>query len=122
MGLLVYAPAEVERIFRLHAEILSENADCQGVRVVAFDGRTLRGSFDNFADRRATHLVSAFATGSALVLGHLEIDDKSNEIPAVQRLLADLGLAGSVITVDALHCQKKPSNWLPKKAAISLPR
>ena len=40
----------------------------------------------------------------------LEIDDKSNEIPAVQRLLGELGLAASVITVDALHCQKKPSN------------
>ncbi len=52
-------------------------------------------------------MVSAFAADTALVLGHLEIDDKSNEIPAVQRLLGELGLAASVITVDALHCQKK---------------
>jgi len=97
-------------VFRLHAQILNESAVCQGMRVVAFDGKTLRGSFDNFADTRAAHLVSAFAADSALVLGHLEIDDKSNEIPAVQRLLGELGLAASVVTVDALHCQKKPSN------------
>ena len=77
------------------------------MRVVAFDGKTLRGSFDKFTDTRPAHLVSAFAADSALVLGHLEIDDKSNEIPAVQRLLGELGLANSVVTVDALHCQKK---------------
>jgi len=115
-------PAEVETVFRLHAEILNENADCEGMRVVAFDGKTLRGSFDHFIDKKAAHLVSAFATDTAVVLGHLEIDDKSNEIPAVQRLLGELGLAGSVITVDALHCQKKPSNGPPKRTANSSPR
>lgn len=114
--------AQVERVFRLHAEILSENAACPGLRLVAFDGKTLRGSFDNFSDQKATHLVSAFATDSALVLGHLEIDDKSNEIPAVQRLLGELGLAESVITVDAMHCQKKPSKSPPTRAVTSSPR
>ncbi len=81
------AAGDVEKVFRLHAQILNENAACQGIRVVAFDGKTLRGSFDNFADTRATHLVSAFAADTALVLGHLEIDDTSNDIPAVLRLL-----------------------------------
>jgi len=128
------AAADVEKVFRLHAQILNEGAACQGMRVVAprvsrnasprtsFDGKTLRGSFDNFADRRATHLVSAFAADTALVLGHLEIDEKSNEIPAVQRLLGELGLAARVVTVDALHCQKKPSNAPPKAVATSSPR
>ena len=114
--------AQVERVFRLHAEILSENAACPGLRLVAFDGKTLRGSFDNFSDQKAAHLVRAFATDSALVLGHLEIDDKSNEIPAVQRLLGELGLAESVITVDAMHCQKKPSKSPPTRAVTASPR
>jgi hypothetical protein len=46
------AVGDVESVFRLHAQILNENAACQGMRVVAFDGKTLRGSFDNFADMR----------------------------------------------------------------------
>ncbi len=116
------AAADVETVFRLHAQILNEGAACQGMRVVAFDGKTLRGSFDNFADTRATHLVSAFAADTALVLGHLEIDEKSNEIPAVQRLLGERGLAARVVTVDALHCQKKPSNAPLKAVATSSPR
>ena len=124
------AAADVEKVFRLHAAILNENAACQGMRVVAFDGKTLRGSFDKFTDTRPAHLVRrrtvpphhAFAADTALVLGHLEIDDKSNEIPAVQRLLGELGLAASVVTVDALHCQKKPSNAPLKEAFASSPR
>lgn len=120
--LQVLAAADVEKVFRLHAQILNESAACQGMRVVAFDGKTLRGSFDNFTDTRAAHLVSAFAADTALVLGHLEIDDKSNEIPAVQRLLGELGLADSVVTVDAQHCQKKPSNTPLKGECASSPR
>jgi hypothetical protein len=51
-------------------------------------------------------------------LAHLDCDDKSNEIPAVQTLLGTLGLAGAVVTVDAMHCQKKPSSKLPQAAFI----
>jgi len=85
---------------------LRESAGFEGLRVVAFDGKTLRGSYDHFTDKKATHLVSAFDVETALVLGHIEIDDKSNEIPAVERLIGELGLAGCVVTVDAMHCQK----------------
>ena len=98
--------AEVERVFRLHGEILRETAGVEGMRVVAFDGKTLRGSYDHFADKKACHLVRAFEADSALVLGHIEVDDKSNEIPAVEQLIGELGLADCVVTVDAMHCQK----------------
>jgi len=59
--------------------------------------------------RRTAHVLSAFASGLALILAHVECDEKSNEIPAVQKLIAELGLPGSLLTVDAMHCQKKPS-------------
>ncbi len=109
--------SQVERIFRLHGEILRESAGVEGLRVVAFDGKTLRGSYDHFTDKTAAHLVSAFDIEGALVLGHIEVDDKSNEIPAVERLIGELGLAGCVATVDAMHCQKN----LPKRRQQRLP-
>jgi hypothetical protein len=55
---------------------------------------------------RAAHLLSAFASDTALVLAHIDRNDKSNEIPAVQTLLGALGLTDAVVTVDAMHCQK----------------
>jgi predicted transposase YbfD/YdcC len=51
-------------------------------------------------------VLSAFAVDSALVLAHIDIDEKSNEIPAVQKLLEELDVAGHIITCDAMHCQK----------------
>jgi hypothetical protein len=54
-------------------------------------------------------VLSAFAIDTALVLAHIEIDEKSNEIPAVQKLLAELDVAGCIVTCDAMHCQKKLS-------------
>ena len=65
----------------------------------------LRGSFDRFQDQKAAQLLGAFCSGEQLILGHLPIAKKSNEIPAVQQLIDELGLSGSVYTLDALHCQ-----------------
>lgn len=89
-----------------HAAVLADQIGCEGVRVVAFDGKTLRGSFDHFADRATVHLVSAFDVTSGLILGHIEVGEKQNEIPAVQHLLAALGLADRIVTADAMHCQR----------------
>ena len=54
------------------------------------------------------HILTAFVVDTYLVLAHLECDDKSNEIPAVQIMLGALGLSDAVVTVDGVHCQKKP--------------
>jgi DDE_Tnp_1-associated len=101
--------ADVEAAFRQHAASLNLAAASPGARVVAFDGKTLKGSFDSFNDIKAKQVLSAFAVDTALVLAHIEIDEKSNEIPAVQKLLEELDVAGHIVTCDAMHCQKKPS-------------
>ena len=104
--------------FRRHAAVLNDVTNGEGQRHVAIDAKTLRRSFDNFLDRRAAHILSAFASDTALVLAHIDCDDKSNEIPAVQTLLATPGLTDAVVTVDAMHCQKKPSSRPPQAACI----
>jgi len=97
---------DVERVFRGHAANLNLAVAAPGARVVAFDGKALKGSFDSFHDVKARQVLSAFAADTALVLAHIEIDEKSNEIPAVQKLLEELDVAGHIVTCDAMHCQK----------------
>jgi predicted transposase YbfD/YdcC len=80
-------------------------ATCQG-GVVALDGKTLRRSFDRASGASPLHLVSAWACEQRLVLGQLAVDGKSNEITAVPRLLALLALKGTLVTADALNCQR----------------
>jgi DDE_Tnp_1-associated len=99
-------PNAVEQVFRQHAAGLDAQKKDAGRRTVAIDGKTLKHSFDNFHDRKAAQILNAFVVETQLVLAHMEIEDKSNEIPAAQKLLAELGLAHHIITLDALHCQK----------------
>ena len=103
--------ALLENAFRRHAASLGaggmEAGDATTKPVcVAIDGKTLRGSFDAFNDRKAAHLMSAFAHDDQIILAHLAIDEKSNEIPAVQDLMRTLGLSGRLFTLDAMHAQK----------------
>jgi predicted transposase YbfD/YdcC len=72
-------------------------------RVIAIDGKTVRGA--RTRTETAPHLVAALDQATGAVLGQLAIDVKSNEIPAVPDLLACFDLTGAVITVDALHTQ-----------------
>ncbi len=95
----------LERAFRRHAAGLLARPE-GGMPAVALDGKTLKGSFDHFHDRKAAQALSAFASEAAILLAHSEIDDKSNEIPAAQRLIQELGVSGVLFTADALHCQK----------------
>ena len=74
--------------------------------VVAIDGKTLRHSFDRAAGSSALHLISAWAADQRLMLGQLAVDDKSNEITAVPKLLEMLSLKGTIVTADALNCQR----------------
>lgn len=97
----------LEAAFRRHAALLHAALAKAGQVSIAIDGKTLRGSFDHFRDLAAAQILSAVATETALVLAHLDIAEKSNEIPAAQALLAELALAGYRISLDALHCQKK---------------
>ena len=111
-------PAAVEAVFRRHAAQLQAAQATPGQGSIALDGKTLRGSFDSFNDRAAAQVLSAFATDTALVLAHVDIAAKSNEIPAAQTLLAELGVAdGAIVTLDALHCQKNISRSLPRPAS-----
>ena len=75
-----------------------------GGEVVALDGKALRRALNKGQDARV--IVSAWATGSGLLLGQRKVRDKSNEITAVPELLQALELAGCIVTADALHCQK----------------
>ena len=97
---------DLEQAFRRHAKALLPTGAAGEKPLIALDGKTLRGSFDHINDRKAVQTLTAFASASAIVLAHTEIDDKSNEIPAAQQMIRELGLSGVMFTADAMHCQK----------------
>ena len=74
--------------------------------VVAIDGKVVRRSFDRASGKSALHMVSAWGSEQRLVLAQIATDAKSNEIAAVPKLLKMLALKGTIVTADALNCQR----------------
>lgn len=77
-----------------------------GRRVIAIDGKTVRGARDH-ADPNAVgpHLVAALDHTAGAVLAQLAVAAKTNEIPTVRSLLTCMDVTGVVVTVDAMHTQ-----------------
>ncbi|MEZ0167064.1 ISAs1 family transposase [Kineococcus sp. LSe6-4] len=125
--------AHLNRIEELHqhrqarlraAETFINSPDTCGpknstVCVIAIDGKTVRGSRSaNASDERSsTHLLAAFHTDTATVLGQQVVDAKTNEITHLPTLVTsmherDLLPAGAVITADALHTQRESARTI----------
>jgi predicted transposase YbfD/YdcC len=83
---------------------MSELATSLFGKLVSIDGKTARGSFAG--ERGPLHLVSAWVAENATVLGELAVEDKSNEIVAIPKLVELLDLRGATVTIDAMGCQR----------------
>ncbi len=107
-------PAALERAFIAFTQGLAE---VSAGRLVAIDGKTLRGSIDCGGRKAAIHMVHAWDQHNHLVLGQLAVDDKSNEITAVPKLLELLDVKDAVVSLDAMHCHKDTAGAIRKAGA-----
>ena len=107
-------PEEFQRRFLGWIEALHQATRRQ---VIAIDGKALRRSFDRARGKSALHLVHARATANHLLLGQGAVDQKSNEITAIPRLLRMLAITGAIVTIDALGCQKEIARTIRDRRA-----
>ncbi|POZ50006.1 ISAs1 family transposase [Methylovulum psychrotolerans] len=75
--------------------------------VIAIDGKCLRRSLDTASDKAAIYRVSAWATHNQPVRWQQKVDDKSNEITAIPKLLLQLDITGAVVTLDAIPTRQQ---------------
>src|ERR1035441_8554965 len=106
-------PEEMEKGF---VDWVSSIAKLTAGEVVAIDGKTLCGTREA-GKKKLVHMVSAWAEGNGLVLGQRKVDEKSNEITAIPKLLNALELAGTVVTIDAMGCQREIASRIIEKKA-----
>jgi len=85
--------------------------------VINLDGKQLRGSYDTLGGKSAIYMVSAWSNANNLVLGQVKVDEKSNEITAIPKLLDLVEIKGSVVTIDAMGTQKKVAKKIRSKEA-----
>lgn len=84
---------------------------------IAVDGKTVRRSYDKRGGKSAIHLVSAYCREHGLLLGQDKVDSKSNEITAIPKLLELVNIKDSIISIDAIACQKHIVDLIIEKHA-----
>ncbi len=97
-------PDQFEACFVSWIQAIAQLTDGE---IIAIDGKCLRRSHDKTAGKKAIYMVSAWASANHLVLGQKKVDEKSNEITAIPKLLEVLEIAGCIVTIDAMGCQKE---------------
>jgi predicted transposase YbfD/YdcC len=83
--------------------------------VINIDGKTIRGSGNT--EHKAYHVVSAWVAENQITLAQIKVDEKSNEITAVPELLDMLDVESSIVTADAMSCQKAITEKIIEKKA-----
>ena len=97
-------PVQFEKCFIGWTEAIREAAHGD---IIAFDGKTLRRSFDNATGMGAIHVLNAWSSANDFCIGQMKVDGKSNEITAMPKLIELMDIRGCVVTADALNCQKE---------------
>ena len=107
-------PVEFCKYFTEWVQSIRQDA---GKEVVAIDGKAVKGSAQKSRGIKPLYFVSAFASENELVLGQEVVEEKSNEITAVPKLLDLIDCKGAIITVDALNTQTQIARKVTEKQA-----
>lgn len=113
----VFSRLDPEEFQKCFLEWVSTLSRLSRGSIVAFDGKTLRHSFDKASGKSAIHMVSAWSGENRLILGQTKVDEKSNEITAIPELLKLLEISGCTVTIDAMGCQKDIAARIIEKEA-----
>jgi predicted transposase YbfD/YdcC len=105
--LMALKPESFQKCFQDWVACAIEAEDNGAARLIAIDGKTCRRSHDASRGLGALHIVSAWASEEGIALGQVATDDKSNEITAIPQLLKQIELTNSLVTIDAMGCQKE---------------
>lgn len=84
---------------------------------ISLDGKTICSTNRIEKCESPLHIISAQISELGLTLAQRSTDDKSNEIPAVQKLLKTLNIKGHIVVADALNCQKETAKIIIKQEA-----
>ena len=111
----VFAAIDTEKFSECFSNWVADIASLAEGEIISIDGKCLRRSIDKASKKAAIYMVSAWAQQNSLVLGQVKVDEKSNEITAIPKLLERLNITGAVITMDAMGCQKKIAKQIVEK-------
>ena len=113
----VFAKLDPSEFHKCFSEWVNCLVDCLEQQVISLDGKTARRTRDVKNGIKALHVVSAWASQNSMVLGQIAVEEKSNEITAIPKLLETLAIKGCIISIDAMGTQKAIARKIVEKEA-----
>ena len=105
-------PREFSLCFTLWVK---DTFELQGDQFLHIDGKSNRRSGDTESGKKMLHTVSVFSGKNHLSLAQFKVDEKSNEITAIEPVLEYVDVEDKVITIDAMGCQKSIAQTISEK-------
>lgn len=84
--------------------------------VIAIDGKTSRSSGDGDS-AKPIHTVSVYSSEAGMTLAHVDVGEKTNEIPTIPEVIKNLDITGALVTIDAMGCQTAIASAIRSKKA-----
>lgn len=108
-------PAQIQRLYEKWNEMLNTNEGEKLKKIICIDGKTMRGNKVN--DIKPQHVVSAWCDEDGFCFGQKVVEEKSNEITAIPKLLESINIKNCVVTIDAMGTQKEIAELIKSKRA-----
>lgn len=109
---------DIQAFQECYSNWISSICNLDEVKSIAIDGKTIRGaSTKSDTNSISPHILTAWASDQGFCLGQIRVDDKSNEITAIPELIKNIVVKDSVLTIDAMGCQKQIVNEIINQQA-----
>lgn len=108
-------PEALQQLYRKWQELLDRNEEETLKKIICMDGKTMRSNGNK--NQKANHIVSVWSKEDGFCLGQKAVEEKSNEITAIPKLLDQIKIKGHVITIDAMGTQTAIVEKIRKKRA-----
>jgi len=103
---------KADELNKAFMEIFGELVSAVQLKTIAIDGKTVCSTANMKSRQSALHIASAYVAELRITIGQLAVEDKKNEISAVQELIKLLDVSNAMVVADALNCQKKTAKLI----------
>ena len=111
----VFSIIDSKKFLELFIEWINQIITGNGLHV-SIDGKAVKSARDKINGGNTPYIVSAFLSDIGISIGQVKVDDKSNEITAIPKLIDLLDIEGKIITIDAIGTQENICNLITSKS------
>lgn len=90
--------------------------DCLSEKQIVLDGKKLKGVSPGSKGNKGLYILNAWVSENRFCVGQSKVEDKSNEITAIPKVLSSIDITDSVVSIDAIGTQKEIADQIVEQS------